>query len=282
MHAHANQIRTALLMTLVAGFVLATGAIFGQEGFIVAIVGAAGLCTYLYMSGPTLPLRAMHARRVSELEQPLLYKVVRELSIAARQPMPAIYLSPTAAPNSFATGHDPAHAAVCCTQGLIDQLDERELRAVLGHELAHIHSRDTLVSSVAGAIGAVIVGLAGFGYLLGFGDGGARRSRVVDAMLSVLAPIAGGLIRLGVSRTTEYRADHDGALLTGDPSGLIRALRKTAAGVVTAPLPPDPEIAVHAHAMVVSPFREGERYARAFRIHPPLEERVRRLESLMD
>lgn len=282
MHAYANQIRTALLLALIAGFVMATGAIFGQSALLVSIVFAAGLCTYLYVVGPTLPLRAMRSRRVSELEQPVLFRVVRELSTAARQPMPALYVSPTAAPNSFAVGHTPTRAAVCVTAGLLELLDERELRAVLGHELAHIHSRDTLVSSVAGAAGAVIVGLAGFGYLLGFGDGGSRRSRVVDAMLRVLCPIAGGLIRLGVSRTAEYRADHDGALLTGDPPGLVRALRKTAAGVVSAPLPPEPDLAVHAHAMAVHPFRDGERLTRPFRTHPPLEERIRRLEGLTD
>ncbi|WP_019200896.1 M48 family metalloprotease [Tsukamurella sp. 1534] len=280
MHAHANQIRTVLLLALVSGFVMATGAIFGQTVFLLSIVFAAGLCAYLYVVGPSLPLRAMHARRVSEIEQPHLFRVVRELSTVARLPMPALYVSPTSAPNVFAAGHGPSHAAVCCTEGLLELLDERELRAALAHALTRIGSRDTLTSSIAGALGAVICGFAGFGYLLGFGDGGSRRSRVVEAMLSVLAPIAGALIRLGMSRTVEYRADHEGALLAGDPPAMISALRKTEDGVACAPLPPEPEIGVHAHAMMVFPFREGERYTRSFRTQPPLDDRIARLQSL--
>ncbi|GAB3131991.1 zinc metalloprotease HtpX [Tsukamurella serpentis] len=282
MHAHGlgNRIRTALLLALVAGFVLATGAVFGQTVFLLSIVLAAGLCAYLYTAGPTLPLRAMHARRVSELHQPALFRLVRELSTAARLPMPALYLSPTAAPNAFAVGHDPTHAGICVTQGLMNLLDERELRAVLGHQLARIGARETLVSSVAGALGAVICGLAGFGYILGFGDGGRRSSRVVTAMLSVLAPIAGALIRLGVSRTVDVRADHEGALLTADPSALIRALQRVSGAAAQAPLPPEPEIAVHAHTMLVCPFRDGDRLGRLFATQAPVDERIERLAAL--
>lgn len=276
----ANQIRTALLLALVAGFVMATGAVFGRTAFVLSIVLAAGVCAYLYVGGPSMPLRAMHARRVSELQQPALFRLVRELSTSARLPMPAIYVSPTAAPNVFATGHGPAHAGVCVTIGLLELLSEDELRAVLAHQLARIGSRDTLTASVASALGAVICGFAGFGYLLGFGDGGARRSRVVDAMLSVLAPIAGALIRLGVSRTVDYRADHAAALLTGSPSTLAGALRKVTDGAACAPLPPEPEIAVHADTMIVSPFRDGDRLGRIFRTQPPLDGRLERLAAL--
>ncbi|WP_231702905.1 M48 family metalloprotease [Tsukamurella asaccharolytica] len=275
-----NQIRTALLLALVAGFLMATGAVFGQTAFLLSIVLAAGVCAYLYVSGPSLPLRAMHARSVSELHQPALFRMVRELSTSARLPMPAIYVSPTAAPTAFATGHGPAHAAVCVTVGLQELLSEDELRAVLAHQLARIGSRDTLTASVAGALGAVICGFAGFGYLLGFGDGGARRSRVVDAMLSVLAPVAGALIRLGVSRTVDYRADHAGALLTGAPSTLARALEKVSDGAARAPLPPEPEIAVHANTMLVCPFLASDRMGRIFRTQPRVDRRVARLQAL--
>ncbi|MCS3781133.1 M48 family metalloprotease [Tsukamurella ocularis] len=275
-----NQIRTALLLALVAGFLMATGAVFGQTAFVLSIVLAAGVCAYLYVSGPSLPLRAMHARSVSELQQPALFRMVRELSTSARLPMPAIYVSPTGAPTAFATGHGPAHAAVCVTIGLLELLEEDELRAVLAHQLARIGSRDTLTASVAGALGAVICGFAGFGYLLGFGDGGARRSRVVDAMLSVLAPIAGALIRLGVSRTVDYRADHAGALVTGAPSALVSALQKVSDGAARAPLPPEPEIAVHANTMLVCPFLDSDRMGRVFRTQPPVDRRVARLQAL--
>ncbi|CAM3656112.1 M48 family metalloprotease [Tsukamurella ocularis] len=275
-----NQIRTALLLALVAGFLMATGAVFGQTAFVLSIVLAAGVCAYLYVSGPSLPLRAMHARSVSELQQPALFRMIRELSTSARLPMPAIYVSPTGAPTAFATGHGPTHSAVCVTIGLLELLSEDELRAVLAHQLARIGSRDTLTASVAGALGAVICGFAGFGYLLGFGDGGARRSRVVDAMLSVLAPVAGALIRLGVSRTVDYRADHAGALLTGAPSTLVSALEKVTDGAACAPLPPEPEIAVHANTMLVCPFLDSDRMGRIFRTQPPLGRRVARLEEL--
>lgn len=275
-----NLIRTALLLALVAGFVMATGAIFGETVFLLSIVFAAGVCAYLYVSGPSLPLRAMHARRVSELQQPALFRLVRELSTSARLPMPAVYVSPTSAPDVLAAGHGPSHSAVCVTVGLLELLPEDELRAVLAHQLARIGARDTLTASVAGALGAVICGFAGFGYLLGFGDGGSRRSRVVDAMLSVLAPIAGALIRLGVSRTVDYRADHAAALLTGDPCALIRALRTVSDGVARAPLPPEPDIAVHADTMLVYPFLDSDRLGRVFRTQPPVERRVKRLEAL--
>lgn len=305
MRAHGNAIRAGLLLALVSGLTLATGAMFGQLAFLMSIVVACALCAYLYVVGPTVSLRAMHARRITELEQPGLFRLVRELSTAARQPMPTLYLSPTKAPNAFATGHGPHHAAICCTAGLLELLDERALRAVLAQQLARVYSRDVLVSSIAGALGAAITGLAGFGYLLGFagqsdggrrsgadadangGDangggangggangGGPRRTRVVDALYSVLNPIAAALIRLGVSRTADLRADADGAVICGDAPALAHALVTVERGAAAAPLPPDPELATHAHAMLLCPFRADEQIARTFRTHPPVAERV--------
>ena len=279
-HQHFNGLKTVGLFAFLWVVMLALGAVVngGRLIWFFAGLGLVGTA-YGYWNSAKIAIRAMRARPVSELEQPGMYRIVRELSTAARQPMPTLYVSPTAAPNAFATGRDPRHAAVCCTEGILQLLDERELRGVLGHELMHVYNRDILTSSVAAAIAGMITALAQF--LMFFGGGDRQRSTNPIAALGmvILAPVAATVIQLAISRTREYDADEDGSKLTGDPLALASALRKLEAGIRAAPLPPARELVDVSHLMIANPFR-GSGMATLFATHPPIANRVDRLEKM--
>lgn len=284
-HRYHNGIKTFGLFAVLWVILLAIGGLVAQgtgRSFWIWAFAAFGLAStaWSYWNSATIALRSMDASQVSEAERPDLYRIVSELSQRANQPMPTIWVSPTQSPNAFATGRDPAHAAVCCTEGILAILGERELRGVLGHELMHVYNRDILTSSVAAAIGGVITSVAQF--LLFFG-GGNRREGGVNALAALatalLAPLAATLIRLSISRTREYDADEDGAQLTQDPLALASALRKLETTTDRVPLQPTPANENVAAMMIANPFR-GQGVQRLFSTHPPMEERIARLEKM--
>jgi heat shock protein HtpX len=281
-HKHYNGLKTAALFGVLWAVLLGLGGLIGLNTrssapiWIMALVGVA-TTAYGYWNSDKIAIRSMQAYPVTEVQAPQLYQIVRELSVRANQPMPRIYLSPTMNPNAFATGRNPKNAAVCCTEGILQLLDARELRGVLGHELMHVYNRDILTSSVAAAVAGVITSV---GQMLLFFGGDRRNSNPLAMMaMALLAPFAASLIQLAISRTREYDADEDGSQLTGDPLALASALRKIEQGVRIAPLPQDQKLVNTSHLMIANPFRGGA-MTKLFATHPPMGERITRLERM--
>ncbi|MDN5743865.1 MAG: zinc metalloprotease HtpX [Nocardioidaceae bacterium] len=287
MHSHFNGLKTAGLFAAIFALLLAVGGLIsastGSAAFIwiFALIGLA-TTAYGYWNSDKLAIKAMRAYPVTEPQAPAMYRIVRELSTTAGQPMPSLFMSPTQAPNAFATGRNPSHAAVCCTEGIVSLLNERELRGVLGHELMHVYNRDILTGSVAAALAGVISSVAqflAFTSIFGGGSSDERPNPLVMIATALLAPFAAAMIQMAISRTREYDADEDGARLTNDPLALASALRKLEQGTARAPLAPSPQLQNASHMMIANPFRAAD-MSRMFSTHPPMDERIARLEAM--
>ncbi|MGW0436681.1 zinc metalloprotease HtpX [Micromonospora sp. NPDC003197] len=281
MHSHHNRLKTAALLGLLTALILGVGYwLGGSSGLVIAVVVSLGMNAATYFWSDKLALRSMRAQPVSEAEFPALYQMVRELAAEAQQPMPRLYVSPTAQPNAFATGRNPKNAAVCVTQGITQILDYRELRGVIGHELSHVYNRDILISSVAAGLAGIITMLANLAWFLPLGGNDEDSPNPAALlMMLILGPAAASIIQLAISRNREYQADASGAGLTRDPMALASALRKIHAGTQRMPMPAEGQLASTAHLMIDNPLK-GNGIASLFSTHPPMEERVRRLEQM--
>ena len=280
MHRHFNGLKTAALLGLLSALILFVGYAFaGTGGLVIALFISLIMNGVAYFYSDKLALRSMGAQPVSEAQMPELYAMVRELSSKAGQPMPRLYVSPTAQPNAFATGRNPQNAAVCVTGGILGMLTPRELRGVIGHELSHVYNRDILISSVAGALASMITFLAYIGMFAGGSDDDEGGGMIGFLLLLILGPLAAGLIQMAISRNREYQADASGASLTSDPLALASALRKIHHGTQVMPLPADARLTSTAHLMIDNPFK-GQGIANLFSTHPPMEQRVARLEQM--
>ncbi|PWG67044.1 zinc metalloprotease HtpX [Bifidobacterium callitrichidarum] len=284
-HGHFNGLKTTLLFALMWAVIMliwwATGGTRQTLGIYIVI----GLATtfFSYWFSDKLAIASMGAREVSEAEAPEIYQIVRELSAKAGKPMPRIYIAPTMSPNAFATGRNERHAAVCCTQGILQILNARELRGVLGHELMHVYNHDILTSAIASAMATVITYLGYSLMYIGGGnsrddrDGGSGGLGLVGVLLSViLAPIAASLIQMAISRTREYDADEDGSLLTGDPEALASALNKISYGAQTTPMRKTAGTQSVSAMMIANPFSAAG-FSKLFSTHPPTDQRIARL-----
>lgn len=284
-----NGVKTALLLGLLWAVLLGIGALLANATGNVVYIGVfavigLGSTAYSYWNSDKLAIRSMNAREVSEAEFPWYHQTVRELAEKAGKPMPRLYVAPTQSPNAFATGRNPKNAAVCVTDGILNLLSERELRAVLGHELMHVYNRDILTSSVAAGMAGLISSIAQLFMWMGLSGGRNRNNNgnplAIIGMLfmAILAPLAASLIQLAVSRTREYDADHDGAELTEDPLALASALNKISGGTARTPMQETPAMDSVSHMMIANPFAGKGRAL--FSTHPPMEDRIKRLEEM--
>ena len=269
-----NNLKTGLFLGLLTGLILAAGALIGgQQGVIIALFSAAAMNFFGYFFSDKIALMTMRAQQVGP-EHPL-YQIVQQLTARAGLPMPRVYVSPAAAPNAFATGRSPRHAAVCATEGLLAMLDRDEVAGVMAHELAHVKHRDILIQSVAATIAGAISVLA-YGMMYG---GYGRRSRddyhpLVGLLLLILGPLAAGLIQMAISRSREFNADKAGAEYLGDPMPLARALEKIHAGNRQIPLEVNPAFN---SMFIAEPGSLMKSVGNLFQTHPPLEARLMNL-----
>lgn len=282
-----NTLRTtALLALLTVVLVFAGDALGGTTGMIVALIFAAVMNVGSYWFSDRLVLSMYRAREAGPGEAPVLHSVVAELAQRAGIPVPRVYVIDSDAPNAFATGRSPEHAAVAATTGLLAMMNREELTGVLAHELSHVRHRDTLVSAVAATLAGAIAMLANMAqWALIFGAG-ARSDEDEGGMgligmlaTMILAPIAAALIQLAVSRSREYGADTGGAELSGHPLWLASALRKLDAANRRIPMPQAQAHPATSHLFIVNPLKPGG-LAKLFSTHPPIDERIRRLETM--
>ncbi len=280
-----NRIKTYFLLGLLTILFILIGSFFGKNGMIIALILAIGLNWFSYFFSDKIVLAMYRAKEVSENDYPQLHRIVEELAVKGKIPKPKIYIIPSSTPNAFATGRDPNHAAVAVTEGIMEILDENELKGVLGHELSHIKHRDILIATVAATIAAAITFIANMlrwaAFFGGIGGDDDREGNILGIvgiiLFAILAPIAAMIIQLAISRSREYLADEGGVKLCGNPLYLANALKKLSEEVKRTPMQAaNPSTS---HLFIVNPF-STKGLVNLFSTHPPIEERIRRLENM--
>jgi heat shock protein HtpX len=277
-----NGVKTMMLMVLLTLLLVFGGAALGgKSGMTFALVIAFLMNFISYFFSDKIVLKMYRAQEVTEAEAPVLHRIVRRLSQKAGIPMPKVYIIPDMSPNAFATGRNPSHAAVAATEGIMQLLTEEELSGVMAHELAHVMHRDILIGTIAATIAGAIsylAQMAQWAMIFGGGrhDDDEGGSPVASLVMMIVAPIAAMLIQMAISRSREYSADEGGAMLNGNPMALANALRKLEKGTQMIPMQANPATS---HMLIVSPFSGGG-IVKLFSTHPPIEERIARLEAM--
>lgn len=279
-----SQIKTAMLLALLSGIIIVLGgAMGGKTGIMIALILALVMNVGSYWYSDKIVLSMYGAQEVAPQDAPMLHAMVEELAARAGIPKPRVCVIPEDAPNAFATGRDPAHGVVAVTHGIMRILSPEELKGVLAHEIGHIANRDILVQTVAGVLASVIVSVANmmqWAAIFGFGrsdDEEGGTSPLVAIMMAIVAPIAASLIQFAISRSREYLADETGARLAGNPLYLAGALAKLQAWSQKVPMQHGSQAT--AHMFIVNPF-SGASMASLFSTHPPMEDRIARLQAM--
>ena len=273
-----NRLKTWVLIAALGGLFVVIGSFWGAQGAVLGLGIALVFNVAMYWWSGSIAVRTTRSRPVTEQEYPDLYRIVRELAAADHLPMPQIYVSDMTQPNAFATGRNPENAKVAVTKGILQILDERELRGVLAHELSHVANHDILISSIAAAIGMSITFLARFAFWFG-NDDNANPLLLLAAW--IFAPIAAAIIQMAVSRSREYQADESGSYLSRDPEALASALRKLD-GAVRAVPPPASVSPAEAHLFIMNPLAglRGGGMSNLFSTHPATAKRIERLDAI--
>ena len=276
-----NWLKTSILMAGIMALFGVIGAyVGGSSGMLLALLFGGAMNVFSYWFSDTMVLKMYNAREVDEYSAPQFYNMVRELAQRADLPMPRVYLIDEAQPNAFATGRNPDNAAVAATTGILSLLSAREIRGVMAHELAHVHHRDILISTISATMAGAISALANFAMFFGGRDSEGRSNPIAGLAMALLAPIAASLIQMAISRSREFEADRGGAEISGDPHALADALGKIDAYARGIPMPVAEEHPATAQMMIMNPLSGGG-IASLFSTHPPTEERVSRLRAMV-
>ena len=273
--------KTAILMAAITALFMALGSLLGgQQGMMLALIVALGMNFFSYWYSDTMVLKMYNAQEVDETSAPQFHRMVRELAQRAALPMPRVYLINEDAPNAFATGRNPEHAAVAATTGILQVLSERELRGVMAHELAHVKHRDILISTVSATMAGAISMFANFALVFGGRNNEGRPANpIVGMLVMLLAPLAASLIQMAISRAREFEADRGGAEISGDPQALASALQKIQRYAQGMPMQAAERHPETAQMMIMNPLSAGGMRG-LFSTHPATEERVERLLAL--
>lgn len=275
-----NWLKTSILMAaIMALFGVIGGYLGGSTGMLLALLFGGAMNIFAYWFSDTMVLKMYKAREVDEVSAPQFYTMVRELAQKAQLPMPRVYLIDEAQPNAFATGRNPDHAAVAATTGILNLLSAKEIRGVMAHELAHVHHRDILISTISATMAGAISALANFAMIFGGRDSEGRSNPIASIAVALLAPLAAALIQMAISRAREYEADRGGAEICGDPNALADALTKIDAYARGIPMPTAEAHPATAQMMIMNPLSGGG-IAGLFSTHPATEERVARLRAM--